>query len=230
MFNIAIDGPAGAGKSTTSKALAKRLCFTYIDTGALYRAVALFFATYKIAIPDTVNDETNEYVKKFLNDSVRISITKDGDILLNHQAINHLIRTPEISQNASKISAFPACREFLLDLQRNLASGSDAIMEGRDIGTIVLPDADLKIYLFADIDARTNRRMNDILAKSSDDKPDIETIKQEMMQRDTRDSSRKTAPLRPAPDAYQINNTTLTLEQTVDIIAALARYKQNNKT
>lgn len=222
-MKIAIDGPAGAGKSTISKAAAKKLGFIYIDTGAMYRAVGL--AALR-ASKDTANHDA---VKSILDDIViSISHADDGvqQIFLNGENVSDEIRLPEVSVAASNVAVIPEVRLKLVELQRELASNTSVIMDGRDIGTYVLPDAEIKIFLTADVEERAKRRCKELLEKGV--QTDIESVKADMEYRDKNDSSRDFAPLRPADDSIVLDNTSLTIEQAVDKICALAKSKEEN--
>jgi len=211
-FNIAIDGPAGAGKSTIARLAAKELEFIYVDTGAMYRAVALYFLRQEIPASD--QDQIAAAVK-----AARITIShRDGmqKVLLNGEDVSVLIRTEEVGNMASAVSAYPPVRDHLLDLQKNLAAGSDVIMDGRDIGTCVLPDAEVKIFLTADSRIRAKRRYRELQEKGI--MCNLEEIEQDIIERDQRDRHRRTAPLVQAPDAVLVDSSDMTVGQVVDII------------
>lgn len=205
---ITIDGPAGAGKTTVSKLLSKKLKCVYVDTGALYRGVA-----YEIQRQD-IDWENDTVLKDFLKDLNLNFVMKEDDFILisSNQDITNLIRTPEISLLASSSSAKPQVRAALLDIQRNIAKTKDAVFEGRDMGTVVFPDAAVKFFLFADLSIRAKRRFNEM----PDQTKDINRVQKEIQIRDHNDSQRKTAPLKPAKDAIEINASFLTIEQVVD--------------
>lgn len=218
-FNIAIDGPAGAGKSTAAKEAARQLGFVYVDTGAMYRTIALYF------IRNGVDTGSGTDVKTAL-DGIKIGVGyKDGAqrMLLNGEDVSDVIRTEEVSAQASVVAAIPAVREKLLDLQRDLAKQSDVIMDGRDIGTNILPDAQLKIYLTASVDERARRRYLELTAAGED--CSLDDIKKEIADRDYRDMHRETAPLRQAEDAVLLDTSDMNLDQVCEKIVALARER-----
>lgn len=210
MFHaIAIDGPSGSGKSTLAKALSKELGYLYIDTGAMYRTVGLY------AKLNGIEPSDEETISKHF-DKIDISLEWiDGSqhIFLGGEDVSDKIRTPEMSMYASAVSALPAVRTFLLDRQRNFARTHNVIMDGRDIGTVVLPDADVKIFLKADDRKRAERRYEELLLKG--EKVTLEDVYNDMVTRDKNDSTRKTAPCVPAEDAVFLDNTQYEPEQTV---------------
>lgn len=215
-FNIAIDGPAGAGKSTIARLAAKELGFIYVDTGAMYRAVALYFLRQEIPASD--QERIAGAVK-----AAQITIChRDGmqQVLLNDEDVSTLIRTEEVGSMASAISVYPSVREHLLDLQKNLAAGSDVIMDGRDIGTCVLPDAEVKIFLTADSRIRAKRRYRELTEKGM--MCNLEEIEQDIIERDQRDRDRRTAPLKQAQDAVLVDSSDMTISQVVDLIVRKA--------
>lgn len=220
LFSIAIDGPAGAGKSTFAKRLAKDLGFVYVDTGAIYRSVGLFAFINGIAIEDI------EKVAECLGD-VKIEVSYDDGgtqhVILNGSDVSKEIRLPEISTYASAVSALPQVREFLLNLQRDFAKKYNVIMDGRDIGTVVLPDADLKIFLSASIEARAKRRYNELLEKNI--KTTFEEVESDMAARDEHDSHRAVAPLRQAKDAVFVDTTDLSLEESFNLLRKIVKDK-----
>ncbi len=220
LFSIAIDGPAGAGKSTFAKRLAKDLGFVYVDTGAIYRSVGLFAFKNGIAIEDI------EKVAECLGD-VKIEVSYDDGgtqhVMLNGSDVSKEIRLPEISTYASAVSALPQVREFLLNLQRDFAKRYNVIMDGRDIGTVVLPDADLKIFLSASIEARAKRRYNELLEKNI--KTTFEEVESDMVARDEHDSHRAVAPLRQAKDAVFVDTTDLSLEESFNLLRKIVKDK-----
>ena len=216
---IAIDGPAGAGKSTIAKALAARLHYIYIDTGAMYRAIGLF------ALRSGVLGEDREGVAALLPE-IRLELCfQDGaqHILLNGEDVSQAIRTPQASAYASLVSAIPAVRSFLLDYQRSFARSNSVIMDGRDIGTVVLPQADCKIFLTAGSEARARRRFAELQAKG-DETPNEEVLAA-IRQRDLQDSSREAAPLKAAEDAVVVDTTACTLEESIEKVYAVAKEK-----
>ena len=214
-FNLAIDGPAGAGKSTIAKRLAKRLGFIYVDTGAMYRAMALYFIRNSIAASDTLRIEA-------ACKEVDITIEyKDGEqyVILNGENVNGLIRTEEVGNMASASSVNKTVRLKLVELQQNLAKKESVVMDGRDIGTCVLPDADLKIYLTATSTERARRRWAELKDKGVT--ADIEAIEQDIIDRDHRDMTREHSPLRQAEDAVLLDSSSLTIDEVVDEILQL---------
>lgn len=218
-FNIAIDGPAGAGKSTVAKNAAKELGFIYVDTGAMYRTIALYLLRKCI-------DIGNETALKKALDEIDVSMTYEDDVqhmILNGEDVSGFIRTQEVSDMASKSSAHPAVRQKLLDLQRGLAAREDVLMDGRDIGTAILPGADLKIFLTASVDERAMRRYRENIAKG--EVCSLEEIRKEIAERDYRDSHRSVSPLVKAEDAVLLDTSDMDLENVVKTIVALAREK-----
>ena len=219
MFAIAIDGPAGAGKSTIAKDVSKRLGYIYVDTGALYRAVGLHMLRRGItaAEPERVEAELK-------NIDVTIHF-QDGNqlVLLNEEDVSGLIRTPEVSMAASTFSALPSVREFLFDLQQELAAHNNVVMDGRDIGTVVLPKAQVKIFLTASPVERARRRFKDL--EEAGKAISYEEVLKDVKERDYNDSHRAVSPLLPATDAVHFDNTGYTLEQSVEKILALVRAK-----
>ena len=216
-MNIAIDGPAGAGKSSAAKLAAKALGFIYVDTGALYRAVgvAVLRKGLDTAVPENVTGLLPE---------IRVELRfLDGEqhVFLNGEDVSKEIRLPEASMAASNVSAIPAVRAFLFDLQRRIAKENDCIMDGRDIGTVVLPDAELKIFLTASAEIRARRRFLELEEKGTP--VEYETLLEEIRQRDYNDSHRAVAPLKPAADGVILDSSDLTLEQVTDKIVALAK-------
>lgn len=213
MINVAIDGPAGAGKSTISKAAAKELGFIYIDTGALYRTVGLN------ALRSSADIEDPESIKKTLTSDLSVELRFiDGEqrMFLNGEDVSSEIRTPSASMAASKVSAVPAVREYLFDLQKKLAHENNCIMDGRDIGTVVLPDAKVKIFLTASPEARAKRRYKELVEKGM--KVKFEDVLSEMKERDYNDSHRAIAPLKPASDAILLDTSDINLEESVALI------------
>ncbi len=222
-MKIAIDGPAGAGKSTISKAAAKKLGFIYIDTGAMYRAVGLAAVRQGIDTTDT------EGVTSILDD-IEISISYDESgqqIFLNGENVSVDIRLPEISVAASNVAVIPAVRLKLVELQRELAAHNDVLMDGRDIGTYVLPDAEVKIFLTASVEERAMRRYRELAEKGI--QADFDEVKADMEYRDKNDSEREFAPLKPAEDSIILDNTDLSLEQSVDKICEIAEARKAEK-
>lgn len=215
---IALDGPAGAGKSSIAKRAAKALDFIYVDTGALYRTIGLA-ATRK-----GVEPKPSPEVEKLLSEiTVDLTFNDKGEqiVLLDGEDVSGLIRTPEASMMASKISAVPSVRAYLLDLQRNMAKSHNVIMDGRDIGTVVLPDAKVKIFLTASPEARAQRRYKELCEKGMDVK--YEDILNDVITRDYNDSHRETAPLKPAEDCVTVDTTELDFEQSVEKIISVIK-------
>ena len=218
IINVAIDGPAGAGKSTISRAAAKELGYIYIDTGALYRTVGLN-AMRKGA---DVNDP--ESVIATLTDELKVELRFiDGEqrMFLCGEDVSDKIRTPEASSAASKVSAVPEVRKYLFDLQKNLAENNNCIMDGRDIGTVVLPDAKVKIFLTASPEARAKRRYDELLEKGMDVK--YEDVLADMIKRDYDDSHRAIAPLKQADDAVLADTSDITLEESIALIIKIIK-------
>ena len=213
---ITIDGPAGAGKTTVSRGLADRLGYRYIDTGALYRGVAL---AVQIRGVDPENDDDLKLLCSDL--SLTIVRKKEGlGLFLNGENISNRIRTPEITMLASAVSARPVVREFLLDLQKDLAREKAAVFEGRDMGTVVFPDADIKFFLDASTRTRAQRRYAEQKTKSSQTMDEVE---RDIQQRDRNDSTRDVAPLKPATDAIIIDSTELNADEVVDLMVSRIR-------
>ena len=225
MLRIAIDGPGGAGKSSLAKAVAKRLEIIYVDTGALYRTVGYYMLNHGID-PTDAPAVANE-LGKFTLELTYV----DGDqvILLDDVNVKDAIRTPEMSMAASHVSAIKEVREFLLNTQRDIAKKNSVIMDGRDIGTVILPNAEVKIFLTASPEARAKRRYEELKAKGKD--VSYEQVYTEMVERDKNDSTRDIAPCVPAEDAIMLDNSTMTAEETVDAVIKIvnkAKKKQKN--
>ena len=216
MIQIAIDGPGGAGKSTVARAVAAKMGIVYVDTGALYRTIG-----YYVRQKD-VDPTDREAVGACLGDiSIAISYVEGKQhVFLNGEDLGDKIRTPEMSMYASAVSAIPAVRAFLLDTQRDIAAKNSVIMDGRDIGTVILPNADVKIFLTASEECRARRRYDELRAKGQ--QVTLEDVLAEMNQRDKQDSTRDIAPTAAAEDAVLLDNTHMTFEQTVDAVIALA--------
>ncbi|EFI42588.1 (d)CMP kinase [Peptoniphilus sp. oral taxon 386] len=213
MYSVAIDGPAGSGKSTVAKMLAKELDISYIDTGAMYRAIA-----YKAKKNSAI---TEEDIKKLL---IETDIDyKDGKIYLDGDDISENIRTEEISKMASDISKYKFVREFLVFIQQKIAKKISVVMEGRDIGTVVLKDAKYKFFLTATVDIRAKRRYEQLLKKG--EIADFEMIREDLINRDYNDSHRENSPLKKADDAYLVDNSNLDLRQTLDYMLDIIRGK-----
>ena len=212
IFRIAIDGPAGAGKSTIARMAAGKLGFIYVDTGAMYRAIALFCLRQGILPKD--EEAVSLAVKE-----AQITISHVGGeqrIMLNGEDVSGLIRTEEVGNTASTVSAYPAVRAHLLGLQRNLAAGASVIMDGRDIGTCVLPDAETKIFLTASPSVRAMRRFKELKEKGI--MCNLQEIEQDIIERDQRDTSRAAAPLKQAEDAVLVDGSDMTIDQVVNAI------------
>ena len=212
MISIAIDGPGGAGKSTIAKALAKKLGFIYVDTGALYRAIGLYMINNGVDLKNAaaVTEKLDE-VKvelKYVNGEQRVLLCGDD--------VSEDIRKPEVSMAASDVSAIPAVRDFLLGLQRKMASENNVIMDGRDIGTVVLPNAQIKLFLTASAEERAMRRYKELIEKGK--KVEYETVYKELCEREYQDSHREVAPLKPADDSTIIDTTGNDLEKSVQVL------------
>ena len=217
--NIAIDGPAGAGKSTIARKLASDLGYIYVDTGAMYRAMAYYFLQNGIAADD------EEKIAQACAD-VEISIEyQDGEqcVLLNGENVNRVIRQEAVGNMASATSVYPAVRTKLVKLQQQLAAKADVIMDGRDIGTVVLPAAQVKIYLTASSAVRAKRRFDELTAKGQP--CNLAQIEQDIIERDNRDMNRETSPLRQAEDAVLLDSSNLDIEGVVDAMKTLIRSK-----
>lgn len=210
MINVAIDGPAGAGKSSIAKATAAEIGFIYVDTGALYRSVALFTLENGL--------DSDGLVKSLEKINVSLEFA-DGSqhVILNGADVSDKIRTAEVSMNASKVSAIPEVREFLFGLQKKIASENNIIMDGRDIGTVVLPDADLKIFLTASAEERANRRFKEM----TDSGITYEQVLEDIKQRDYNDMHRDIAPLKQAEDAVLLDTTGMTIEEVRNRLKAM---------
>ena len=219
-FSIAIDGPAGAGKSTVAKRLAKELGYCYVDTGAIYRTVAYFLDLLGVSPKDV--DGVERYI-----DELTINIEYDADgvqhMIMNGMDVSGEIRTQDISQKASLVSAHAVVREVLLDMQRSVARENNVIMDGRDIGTVVLPDADVKIFLTASPEVRAKRRTDELIAKGQ--KAVYDTILKEIIQRDYQDTHRPIAPLKQADDAVLVDTSDLNIEEVLAAIKAIVGEK-----
>ena len=212
-YNIAIDGPAGAGKSTIAKRLAKELGAIYVDTGAMYRAMAYYF------IQKGVDKDDIDTITKLCKD-VEVSISYENgeqQVILNGENVTGYIRKEEVGKMASVTSAVPEVRAALLDLQRDMAKTSDILMDGRDIGTHVLPDADVKIYLTASVEIRAKRRYKELVEKGV--QCDLKEIEKDIEERDYRDMTRKIAPLKKAEDAILVDSSDMTLKEVVNTIS-----------
>ncbi len=219
-ISVAIDGPSGAGKSTIARTIAERFGFIYVDTGAIYRTVGLAVCSRGIASTD------REAVIALLPElDIRLDYGSDGlqHMYLDGQDVSEDIRTPQISVYASDVSAMPEVRAFLMEMQRSMAREHDVVMDGRDIGTVVLPDAGLKIFLTAAPEARAQRRMRELIGKGRD--VSFEQVLHDMQRRDDHDSHRAAAPLKPAQDAVHLDTTELDFEHSCDAVEKLIRER-----
>ncbi len=213
MINVAIDGPAGAGKSTIARKAAAELGFIYVDTGALYRTVAL--NALRNGVENTKNPEEVIPTLKTAEVSLKF-IDGEQHVFLREEDVSTAIRQNEVSMAASNVSSIPEVRAFLFDLQRNIAKNNDCIMDGRDIGTVVLPDAKIKIFLTASAEARADRRFKELQEKGQD--VAYETILKEIKERDYQDMNRETAPLKQAEDAVLVDTTEIGLEESIELM------------
>ena len=220
MINIAIDGPAGAGKSYLAREIARRLGYIYVDTGALYRSVALAMSRRDIAVSDA-----DAVIRVLPELTLTLEYGEDGKqhVFLNGEDVSDSIRTPDISMKASTVSAIPEVRAFLLDIQRDMAKTHNIVMDGRDIGTVILPNADVKIFLCANEKARARRRYLELIEKGVE--TTLEAVESEMTTRDRNDSTRKVAPAIAAPDATILDNSELDREGTVEAALSLIAEK-----
>ena len=221
-ISVAIDGPAGAGKSTIAKRVAAELGYLYVDTGAIYRTVGYHMSLMGIGPKD------KDGIERCIDDvNIRIEYQADGvqHMILNGQDVTDLIRTPEMSMMASGVSAQPCVRAYLLDMQRELARTHNVVMDGRDIGTVVLPHAQVKVYLTASAEIRAERRFKELVAKGQDVK--FEDVYIDVVKRDEQDMNRKIAPLKCADDAEVLDCSYLTIDQVVAEMKAIIRKKAN---
>ena len=219
-YSIAIDGPAGAGKSTIAKKLAAELGYHYVDTGAIYRTVAYFMDLLGVSPKDV--DGVERYIDEL---TIEIEYDEDGKqhMIMNGMDVTDEIRTQEISQKASLVSAHAVVREVLLDMQRDMAKAYDVIMDGRDIGTVVLPKASVKIFLTASPEVRAQRRCDELIAKGQ--KAKYDTILKEIKQRDYQDTHREIAPLKLARDSIKVDTSEMDIDQVVAHIRAIVKEK-----
>ena len=219
-YSIAIDGPAGAGKSTIARYLAKELGYYYVDTGAIYRTVAYFFDLWGVSPKDV--DAVNRYIDEL---TVKIEYDEDGKqhMIMNGMDVTGDIRTPDISMKASLVSAHKVVRDVLLDMQRETARKHNVIMDGRDIGTVVLPNADIKIFLTASAEVRAQRRLLELQAKGQ--KVEYTQILKDIQQRDYQDSHREIAPLKKAADAEEVDTSEMDIEGVVAAIKEIVGKK-----
>ena len=219
MINIAIDGPSGAGKSTVAKALAKKLSYIYVDTGAMYRAVGLYAR-------NRGTDKNDKEGVIALLPEIRIDLLYENGaqhVLLNGGNVSTAIRENEISMYASCVSKIPEVRAFLSERQREMGRTQNVIMDGRDIGTVILPDAQVKIFLFASPEARAERRVKELLEKGQN--VTYDTILSEMRERDEQDRTREIAPAVPAEDAVLMDNSHMTIEENVNAVLEIMRER-----
>ncbi|MBQ8358091.1 MAG: (d)CMP kinase [Clostridia bacterium] len=218
-MQIAIDGPSGAGKSSVAKAVAARLGIVYVDTGALYRTVGYYVRSRGVSRTDT-----DGIVACLPQISIEVRYENGAQhVYLNGEDLGDRIREPEISMYASAVSAIPAVRAFLLDTQRDIAAKNSVIMDGRDIGTVILPHADVKIFMTASDEARAERRTLELKAKGMDVR--FEDVLREMRERDDNDRNREVAPAVAADDAVLLDNSGMTVEESADAVLALVREK-----
>ena len=222
MIRIAIDGPSGAGKSTIAKGVAKQLGIIYVDTGALYRTVG-YYVRQK-----NVDPKNAEAVAVLLPDiSVEVKYENGAQhVYLNGEDLGDRIRTPEMSMYASAVSAIPKVREFLLNTQKDIARKNSVIMDGRDIGTVILPDADVKIFMFASNEARAKRRYRELTAKGVEVR--YEDVLSEMIERDNNDKNRDVAPAVPAADAIMLDNSDMSVDENIDAVLNIIKEKGRN--
>lgn len=218
MINVAIDGPAGAGKSTIARAAAKKLGYIYVDTGALYRTVAL------AAVRREVLDDADGVAAMLPQISVELKFENgEQQVYLDGENVSSLIRTPQISMGASKVSAIPKVREYLLSLQQSIAKENNVIMDGRDIATVVLPNADVKIFLFATPECRAQRRYKELIEKGEN--VTYEDVLKDVNERDYQDSHREIAPLKPSEDSVMADTSDLDLQQSTEMIIGIIKEK-----
>lgn len=210
MINVAVDGPAGAGKSSIAKAVAEEIGFIYVDTGALYRSVALY------ALENDLDNDS--LIASLYKINIRLEfINGSQHVMLNEEDVSDKIRTSDVSMNASKVSALPEVRKYLFDLQKKIAAENNIIMDGRDIGTVVLPDADLKVFLTASAEERANRRFLEV----RDSNITYEKVLEEIKQRDYNDMHRDISPLRQADDAVLLDTTGMTIDEVKNKLEAM---------
>ena len=220
---VAVDGPAGSGKSTVCRLLAKALGYTYLDPGAMYRAVA-----WALLREGSRPDDSSELTRRLRALPLRFSV-QDGSLVIRHgeQRLDDELRGPEISQESSRVSRLESVREFLVQRQRELGAGGGIVAEGRDMTTVVFPDAEVKVFLTADVKTRTERRLVEYVQKNIP--MDYATLEAEIRERDERDQGRALAPLRPAPDALHLDTSGLSIPEVVERILELAREKKDEK-
>ena len=223
MINVAIDGPVGAGKSTIARECAKRIGFIYVDTGALYRTVGLFCKRNGIEI----SAENSDNIEKAINADLKLEIKLENGtqlVFMNGENVSSEIRLPEMSMAASAVSAIPCVRRFLLETQRKVARENNVIMDGRDIGTVILPDAEVKIFLTAKPEIRAKRRYDELIAKGLDVK--FEDVLNDLNTRDYNDSHRAEAPLKQADDAILLDTSGYDFEQSVEAVIKLIEERR----
>ncbi|WP_047380552.1 (d)CMP kinase [Cetobacterium sp. ZWU0022] len=214
-YIIALDGPAGSGKSTIAKVIAKNFGLTYLDTGAMYRMVALYILENNI-------DFHNPSAVESILDNIKVDIIEEK-FILNNEDVSLKIRTPEVTKIVSPVSAIKAVRTKLVDLQREISNGKKVILDGRDIGTVVFPNADLKVFLIASAEERAKRRVKDYASKGIIE--DFETVLKDILERDHTDSTRKESPLKKADDAIEVDTSFMNIEESVAAIANLIQIK-----
>lgn len=218
-MKIALDGPSGAGKSTVAKALAKKLGIIYVDTGALYRTVGLYVRNQGVS-----KDDEEKVISLLPEINLGMEFINGEQIVtLNGVNVGDTIRTGEIAMYASRVSAIPEVRTFLLETQRKIARENSVVMDGRDIGTVILPDAEVKIFMFASAEARAQRRYLELIAKGEN--CTLESVLEDIKTRDHNDSTRKTAPAIPAKDAVMLDNSNLDIEGTVEAVIEIIKSK-----
>ena len=218
-MKIALDGPSGAGKSTVAKALAKKLGIIYVDTGALYRTVGLYVKNQGVS-----KDDEEKVISLLPEINLGMEFINGEQIVtLNGVNVGDTIRTGEIAMYASRVSAIPEVRAFLLETQRKIARENSVVMDGRDIGTVILPDAEVKIFMFASAEARAERRYKELIAKG--ESCTLESVLNDIKTRDHNDSTRKTAPAVPAADAVMLDNSDLDIEGTVEAVIEIIKTK-----
>lgn len=218
-YIIALDGPAGSGKSTIAKIIAKNFNLTYLDTGAMYRMVALYI------LENNIDFNNVTAVEKIL-DSIQVDIV-DNKFILNGKDVSLEIRTPEVTKIVSPVSAIKAVRVKLVDLQRKISKGKKVILDGRDIGTVVFPNADLKIFLIASPEERAKRRVKDYASKGISE--NFETVLKDIIERDHSDSTREESPLKKAEDAIEVDTSSLNIAESVQVISNLIKKKLEDK-